>query len=878
MDEPAQDVTTGRPRGVPWTLAVIGVINLVVGGLLLTLMTSTLHSLHLPTDPRVDLGQGPGGGGLAGGADSARRTVLTWTRFATDHPETTPGTTIARWWLATDTILWPVLGYGLLAVAVLLLLADRPTMSGRIRRLLQVVAVAGLVLAVIDVLENGTAWKVLAAEGGGPTSLLRILNAVKWILAAPVLVLAVLLAGLGAVHMIRRYRPRIARATPPNPLDLRRWAGRFAGRTVVLLVSIFVLAAVAGWGTRSWPVVLAIAFFGVAAYRFNAALEDRRPWGDGSDERTARRVRLAIGVELFVLGALAAMTWQLTETVNGLGFAGVTAALFGASSLLGEFRWSRRPWRRVAALVLVGLTAVLAVVALWLLSPLWGVVVLAFALFVPGVVGGSAVTEDVLRRLSARRAGRTLPPFVLPVAGAVLVVGAIAIALLVADYALRNLVLLLVVLALFAVVIGSNWSAEAFIAVSAVALGWALTAGSTPLPPELQPGQGSDAMVVLGDSYTSGEGAENYFEGTNDSSVENKCRRAPTAYGPLLLDLLEPAPDGLVFVACSGAKARHITNDAQYKGEPPGSEAGLDQLANVEQRRAQDGFDISTVLIGLGGNDAGFGEVVQTCIMPGDCSELAHTWLNKLNGVGERLELTYREIRAQFGESVTYVAVLYPVPIGPAGCPQSNFTADEHRSLHAFTTSLNDIVAAAATREGFHVLTDTADALADNGICLGDGVLGVNYLTPGQEIGALENAANPQNWFHNSMHPNERGHRLLAEAAARWFERERPGPIAPSPESPAPPTVTVDDLSDVTCDDATGGLDYCEYEGWTWVAAQSLASIRRHLVLVLVAFTGIWLIVVRILLLWRRQDDERPDQVSQLRVPLSNEQSPLNAM
>jgi len=154
----------------------------------------------------------------------------------------------------------------------------------------------------------------------------------------------------------------------------------------------------------------------------------------------------------------------------------------------------------------------------------------------------------------------------------------------------------------------------------------------------------------------------------------------------------------------------------------------------------------------------------------------------------------------------------------------------------------------------------------------------VNYLTPGQEIGALENAANPQNWFHNSMHPNERGHRLLAEAAARWFERERPGPIAPSPESPAPPTVTVDDLSDVTCDDATGGLDYCEYEGWTWVAAQSLASIRRHLVLVLVAFTGIWLIVVRILLLWRRQDDERPDQVSQLRVPLSNEQSPLNAM
>ncbi len=83
-------------------------------------------------------------------------------------------------------------------------------------------------------------------------------------------------------------------------------------------------------------------------------------------------------------------------------------------------------------------------------------------------------------------------------------------------------------------------------------------------------------IVAFGDSFISGEGASDFFAGTDQKGDErNECRRAPTAYPVLLADRVAGAPvldadgaemgavDGLTessldFYACSGAKLKDV--------------------------------------------------------------------------------------------------------------------------------------------------------------------------------------------------------------------------------------------------------------------------------------------------------------------------------
>src|SRR5204862_111667 len=56
--------------------------------------------------------------------------------------------------------------------------------------------------------------------------------------------------------------------------------------------------------------------------------------------------------------------------------------------------------------------------------------------------------------------------------------------------------------------------------------------------------------------------------GTN-ATGSNQCRRAPTAYAPLLAEHPPPGvPPHVVFLACSGAKTIDLTGENQYPEEP----------------------------------------------------------------------------------------------------------------------------------------------------------------------------------------------------------------------------------------------------------------------------------------------------------------------
>jgi lysophospholipase L1-like esterase len=129
----------------------------------------------------------------------------------------------------------------------------------------------------------------------------------------------------------------------------------------------------------------------------------------------------------------------------------------------------------------------------------------------------------------------------------------------------------------------------------------------------------SGDYVALGDSYSSGEGAGDYQEGTDDnwswgfwaSDYENMCHRSDNAYSGVLNHNNDFAGD-YIFGACSGAVQDDYTDPVEdEKDDRDGEGAQQDHVRNN---------DPSLVTATFGGNDFGFGNVLGECIK-GTCFE-----------------------------------------------------------------------------------------------------------------------------------------------------------------------------------------------------------------------------------------------------------------
>ncbi len=845
---------------------------MLAAGWVMNRLDALLRSLRVEGQTGGGLGQLPFTRGVGHGSDAARETVGAWVDYAAVDPDAVAGTTLAFRWLAVDSVVFALLGYVLASVAVLLLArwARRDTTDNAFAVWFHRFALVGIAVGAIDLVENILAWRVVGAAGAGPAGALFAVTVVKWI------VVAVFLIGMGVTAgrwlWTHRTSLRLGRGGPVADRRLRAWGRSMAWNLAWLVVTVLLLALTAG-GRVHWLVVaMAAVAFIAAAYRFNATLEQRRR----SDEpnRNIVTTRLVVGGSLLVAGATVAVGHQWTGSSNGVGFVGFVAALFGASGLLGELRWSRwwRPWLGLAVL---GCGAVLAAVALWAVGHELGVVLLVVAVFVFGVVGLSLTAEDVLRWLSEPTTGATRGGVWAAITArlqrqgdvAFLALGLVLVAVTVAwmmraDWGFWHGAYLLLALVLLAVGVGSNWAAEAAIASAGVALVWSLLPSSAEPAGflEVEPDD-ERVLVVLGDSYTSGEGADTYYEGTNTSerSRLNKCRRAPTAYGPQLLMKDDLGFDSLLFLACSGAEIEQVITKPQYPGEPVGGEPpGTSQLAQAVETELTLGAD-DVVLVGIGGNDAGFGDVIGTCLAPGDCSEIADRLLEPLRTIEGDLVDLYGQVRGDLGDGPRLVAVPYPVPIADSTCAESFFTDDEHRLLNAFTQQLNQIVRSAASRAGIEYAEEVETALAEAGagLCMG-GELGVNYVTLSQEAGALEEQTDVRNWLHNSMHPNPTGHELVADALATRLASSPEEVATTSTSTSADPHVVPDAVTLLgaevaVCTDGPDQPELCRVEGTEWVAAQFLASVRRHLAITLLAFSGISLATLGALLFWRRR-------------------------
>jgi lysophospholipase L1-like esterase len=189
---------------------------------------------------------------------------------------------------------------------------------------------------------------------------------------------------------------------------------------------------------------------------------------------------------------------------------------------------------------------------------------------------------------------------------------------------------------------------------------------------------GAKRIVVLGDSYSSGEGAAGFLPDTNNQGG-NTCRRAPTAYGFLIA---EHFGRRLTTFACSGAVADKIANSGQIgasdtSGPRPEDTVDDDRLRHVDGngvlagRRPQldniddtvASTDVDLVVMSIGGNDALFSKIGQACAMPGTCSAIEAAVNENLLNVRSSVTDALVAVGTKFDNAVI-VLIAYPAVLG----------------------------------------------------------------------------------------------------------------------------------------------------------------------------------------------------------------------
>lgn len=197
------------------------------------------------------------------------------------------------------------------------------------------------------------------------------------------------------------------------------------------------------------------------------------------------------------------------------------------------------------------------------------------------------------------------------------------------------------------------------------------------------------AYVALGDSYASGVGTGSYLD---DGSG---CQRSSYAYPSLVARARGYA---LRFKACSGATISHVAGS---------------QLGAL-------GAGTRYVTLSVGGNDAGFAQVLTTCATPwwlADCGpavDRARTFVR--DTLPARLRTLYADIRSRAPDA-TVVVVGYPRVFMGEDCNLGTwFSRDEQDLLNATADQLNARIAAASRAAGF-VFADPTTRFTGHAVC-----------------------------------------------------------------------------------------------------------------------------------------------------------------
>jgi len=331
----------------------------------------------------------------------------------------------------------------------------------------------------------------------------------------------------------------------------------------------------------------------------------------------------------------------------------------------------------------------------------------------------------------------------------------------------------------------------------------------------------STAIVSMGDSFISGEGGRWSGNGSEPFGTRSGTDRAAFGCGALGCEYdaarvygaseandchrsdvapIESAPiavDEKVNLACSGAKARNLWPAAEggtaHFGEPPEA----DQLAVVARRD-----DVRMVVVTVGANDVGFGELVADCALdwarsPADEEATCHRGAesrirNALPGATRAVTAALHGVRrtmrsAGYARSDYRLVVMgyaSPFPEGrwfrypqdgwsrltDGGCPV--WDADADWAADGATVDLAEMLRTAATATGAEYLA-LEHAFDGHQLC----------DRRSERVGPSGPSPLTAEWFRRlsfgqgstreSLHPNAYGQRVMGTCLALLFSHPR---------------------------------------------------------------------------------------------------------
>ncbi|MER7520626.1 SGNH/GDSL hydrolase family protein [Streptomyces sp. NPDC126499] len=210
--------------------------------------------------------------------------------------------------------------------------------------------------------------------------------------------------------------------------------------------------------------------------------------------------------------------------------------------------------------------------------------------------------------------------------------------------------------------------------------------------------------VALGDSYSSGVGAGSY------DSASGNCKRSTKAF-PVLWKNAN-APSSFAFTACSGARTGDVT---------------ANQLGPLSTAT-------DLVSLTVGGNDAGFADVMTTCVLQSESACISR--INQAKAYVDstlpgKLDSVYSAIRAK-APHARVVVLGYPRFYKLDGSCVAGMTENERRAINDAADYLNAATAKRAADHGY-TFASVVSAFTGHEICSGAAWLhSVNWLNIGE--------------------------------------------------------------------------------------------------------------------------------------------------
>jgi lysophospholipase L1-like esterase len=194
--------------------------------------------------------------------------------------------------------------------------------------------------------------------------------------------------------------------------------------------------------------------------------------------------------------------------------------------------------------------------------------------------------------------------------------------------------------------------------------------------------------VALGDSYSSGVGTRVFYEEAGE------CDRSPDAYGPKIA-----AKHGytLNFEACGGAKTPEV----------------------IEKQLGKLTSSTALVTITIGGNDAGFSNVIINCALYyftcGSAISEANEYIAKT--LPGKLETTYKDIRAK-ATTAEVIVLGYPKLFTKEGktCNVNFLTSGNEKKMNETAEKLDAVIKARAEALKFKFVNPTS-AFEAHAVC-----------------------------------------------------------------------------------------------------------------------------------------------------------------